>query len=183
MSCNYRDDPILGPILAYWIGRRGSRTMPCKRDIDPIEIPPKVLPHLQIIEVLDDGARFRYRLIGTALADAYGTDFSGKRPDELFADDRLNFIQNIYRTVYRSKAPLFLHNKYHTPKNVDLFAIRIYMPLSDDDVNVNYILGVLRFEFSALFARGTWGDNAQIDPSSDQLEHIEVDNPAPALAG
>jgi hypothetical protein len=67
--------------------------MPCKRDIDPIELPPKILPNLQLIEVIDRGVRFRYRLIGTALAEAYGRDFSGRYPDELFPDDRLNFVQ------------------------------------------------------------------------------------------
>ena len=78
MIDNYRDDPILGPALAYWIDKRGSRLLPSRRDIDPVEIPPKILPHLQIIDVVDGGARFRYRLIGTATVDAYGEDFTGR---------------------------------------------------------------------------------------------------------
>jgi hypothetical protein len=174
MSYNYRDDPIVGCALAYWADKRGRRSMPCKRDIDPTEMPRKILPNLQLIDVIDGGARFRYRLIGTAVVDAYGHDFSGKYPDEMFPDDRLNFIQGIYRTVCTSKVPLFSRNKYHTPKNIDLFATRIYMPLSDDGVNVHHILGVLRFEYDALFDSGVWGKDAKLDPSWHYTEVIEI---------
>src|SRR5277367_3870617 len=125
MTYNYRDDPILGPALAYWVRKRGARSMPCKRDIDPTEIPPKILPNLQIIDVIEDGARFRYRLIGTRVVEAYGSDYTEKFPDELFPDDRLGLIQNIYRTVCDSKSPLFTHNRYRSAQNIDLFANRI----------------------------------------------------------
>jgi hypothetical protein len=176
MTYNYRDDPILGSALAYWIKKRSARLMPCKRDIDPTEIPPKVLPNLQIIDVIDGGARFRYRLVGTALVDAYGSDFSGKYLDEMFLDTRLNFVQSIYRTVAKSKMPLFSRNKYHTPKNVDLFALRVCMPLSNDDWNVHHILGVLRFEFGAYFDCGIWGEEAKLDLSWRHNESITIDS-------
>jgi hypothetical protein len=164
MDYNFRDDPILGSAFAFWMEKRAGRLMPCKRDIDPVEIPPKILPNLQIIDVIDGGARFRYRLIGTALAEAYGRDFSGQHPDEMFPKDRLRYIVGIYHTICRTKAPLFSRNKYLTTKNIDLIASRIYMPLSEDGVNVHHILGVLRFEFSAALDSGMWGDEAQIDP-------------------
>jgi len=175
MAIDYRDDPILGRALAYWVDKRGARSMPCKRDIDPIDIPRNVLPNLQIIEVIDGGARFRFRLVGTASVDAYGRDYTGRYADEIFPDDRLNFVQSIYRTICKSKIPLFSRNKYYTPSNIDLFAMRIYLPLSDDDVSVNHILGVLRFEFAACFSRGIWGAQARLDPSWHHIEAIEVD--------
>jgi hypothetical protein len=157
MAYNYRDDPILGPVLAYWTAKRGDRSMPRKCDIDPLEIPPKILPNLQLIDVIDGGARFRYLLVGTALVDAFGRDFSGQYPDDMFSDDRLNSTQGIYRAVCNSKTPLFSRNKYHTPKNIDLFALRIYAPLPNDDSHVHHILGALRFEYGALFDGGMWG--------------------------
>jgi hypothetical protein len=182
MAYNYRDDPILGPVLAYWTEKRGGRAMPCKSDIDPTEIPPKVLPNLQLIDVIDNGARFRYRLVGTAMVDAYGWDFSGRIADELFPDDRLNFVQGIYRSVCTSKAPLFSRNKYHTPKNIDLFAMRIYLPLSDGGENVHHLLGVLRFEFGALIDCGVWGEAAKLDPAWHYIESIEIGSRAEELA-
>jgi hypothetical protein len=179
MTYDYRGDPMLGPILEYWARKRGDRPMPSKRDIDATELPPKLLPNLQIIDVIDEGARFRYRLIGTAVVEAYGSDYTEKFADELFPDDRLGFIQNIYRTVCNSKSPLFTQNRYHTPKNVVLSANRIYMPLSDDGVNVHHILGVLHFEFGHHVDGGVWGKGAVLDPSEQYIELIEMGDPGP----
>jgi len=183
MAYNYRDDPVLGPTLAYWLDKRGSRAMPRKADIDPTEIAPKILPNLVIIQVVDGGARFRYRLVGTALVDAYGKDFSGRHADELFPDDQLNFVQSSYRTVCASKLPLFSHNRYFRLKDTDLFSIRIYMPLSDDNQDVHHILGVMRFEFGASLDGGVWGAGAKLDPTWHYTETIEIDARARELAG
>jgi len=178
MSHNYRDDPELGPALAYWIEKRGDRAMPRKRDIDPTEITPRLLPNLQIIDVIGHGDRFRYRLVGTASVAAYGRDYTGSYADELFSDDRLIFIQNIYRNIYELKTPIFSQNRYHTTKHVDVFANRIYMPLSDDDVAVDHILGVLQFQTSGLVAGTGWREVARLDPSGQYMESIDVDRPA-----
>jgi hypothetical protein len=176
MIYNYGDDPVLGPAFAYWTQKRGSRSMPSKRDIDPIELPTKLLPNLQIIEVIDGGARFRYRLVGTASVDAFGSDYTGRYVDEMFADDRLNFIQSIYRTVYTTKTPLFSLNRYHTTKNIDLFAYRIYMPLSENGVEVSNILGILRYQ-SGIAADAGWREGAKLDPFGQHTESIDIDSP------
>jgi hypothetical protein len=179
LAFNYHDDPILGTTLAYWLRKRDTSSMPRKCDIDPTEIHRKILPNLQIIDVIDDGARFRYRLVGTALVEANGKDYTGQYPEELLSEDRAAFVLNIYRTVYKLKGPLFTTNRYHTTKNIDLFTSRIYMPLSDDGVNVHYIFGVLRFESGIGLDRGTWG-NGRLDPAGQYMEPIEVDPPIAA---
>lgn len=139
-----------------------------------------MLPNLQIIEVIDGGARFRYRLIGTALVEAYGKDFSGRIVDELFPDDRLNFVQSLYRSVCASKAPIFSRNKYHTPRDADLFSMRIYMPLSEDGVAVQHILGVMRFEYGAVFDEGLW--DMQAMPEWHHTEAVDIDSLAAEFA-
>ena len=178
MIDNYRDDPILGPALAYWIEKRGNRLMPSRRDIDPTQIPRKILPNLQIIDVVDGGARFRYRLLGTATVEAYGEDFTGRYPDEMFPPDLRDFIHNIYGQVCNSKAPLYLRNRYVTAKGYKLGSKRIYMPLSDDDVEVNHILGVLRFEYDSSVAADRWRNDAKLIPDSAHIEQVEVAPPA-----
>ena len=176
MTYSYRDDPILGSVLAYWVRKRGARSMPCKRDIDPTEMPRKLLPNLQIVDVIDGGERFRYRLAGTTLVEAYGEDFTGKCSDELFCGERLRFMDEVYRTICSSQVPLFARVKYQTPKIIALTASRIYMPLSDDGVDVHHILGVFRLEFGVYVAGGIWGE-AVLAPSG---QHVE---PIAAIAG
>jgi hypothetical protein len=174
MVYNYRDDPVLGTVLAYWDQKRGTRLMPRKRDIDPVEIPPRLIRNLQIIDVIDAGEQFRYRLVGTASVEAYGSDYTGKHPEDMFSDDRPQRIKRVYRAVCESKIPMFCQNKYLTPTDVELQALRIYMPLSDDGVQVSYIFGVLRFEFAPPFDRGFWGEGTISDPSSHYVEPITI---------
>ena len=178
MTYNYRDDPILGPALSYWLAKRGESSMPSKRDVDPTDIPPKILPNLQLIDVVDGGARFRYRLIGTATVDAYGEDFTGRCPDEIFPADARDFILGIFRQVCAWKAPLFLSNRYITAKRFELASKRIYMPLSDDDTEVHHILGVLRFEYESSIADARWREGATIIPTGTYVEQVGSDLPA-----
>jgi hypothetical protein len=172
MTYSYRDDPMLGSVLAYWVRKRGTRPMPCRRDIDPTEISRELLPNLQIVEVVDGGARFRYRLAGTALVEAYGEEFTGKYSDELFCGERLRFMHEMYRAVCASKAPLFARNKYKTPRNIEFAAYRIYMPLSDDGGDVHHIFGVLRLELGVHLDSGIWGDGVNLDSGEQYVEPI-----------
>src|ERR1700693_1844027 len=127
---DYRTDPVLGAVLAYWERKRGSQTMPRRQDIDPTEIP-RLLPHLQFVEATPDHG-FRYRLIGTALAEAFGHDYTGQHVDDLFPGERGTFIRGIYDLVCASPAAIFVRTKYLTQKRIDLVANRLYMPLSED---------------------------------------------------
>jgi hypothetical protein len=182
MAYDYRDDPILGPVLSYWTEKRGGRPVPRKRDIDPIEIPRGVLPNLQLIDVIDGGARFRYRLIGTATVEAYGEDFTGRYPDEMFPAELRDFIHGIYRQVCTGKAPLFLSNRYVTAKGLELASKRIYMPLSDDNDAVSHIFGVLRFEYESSIADARWRNDPTLVPDSAYVEQVDIAPPLSAAA-
>ena len=182
MTYNYRDDPVLGTALAYWIEKRGDRRMPSRRDIDPIEIPRKTLPNLQIIDVINGGARFRYRLVGTATVEAYGEDFTGRYPDEIFPADLRDFIHGIYRQVSVWKAPLFLSNRYVTAKGFELASQRIYMPLSDDNAEAHHILGVLTFEYNTSAGADRWRDGAALIPASAYVEQVDIASPVSVAA-
>jgi hypothetical protein len=177
MTYNYRDDPILGPALSYWVQKRGGRSVPRKRDIDPIEVPRSVLPNLQVIDVIDGGARFRYRLIGTATVEAYGEDFTGRYPDEMFPPELRDFIHAVYRQVCSERAPVFLSNRYVTARGFELASKRIYMPLCDGNDAVSHILGVLRFEYESSIADARWRNDPTLIPDSAHVEQVAITSP------
>jgi hypothetical protein len=164
-------DPVLGAALAYWDGKRRGRPMPQRCDIDPLELRP-LLSHLQITEVIDGGSRFRYRLVGTAIVEAFGAEFTGRYVDELMSGDRDSFVHACYRAVCASRRPAFVRSKYATTKNIDLTANRLLVPLSEDGAGVNQILGALTFEFARPFAPGC-GHEAQIDLSQSYVDILE----------
>jgi len=165
---DFRADRVLRTALDYWESKRGGRTMPQRRDIEPMELRP-VLPHLQITEVIGGGGRFRYRLVGTAIVEAFGAEFTGKYVDELVSGERDTFVHACYRAVCASRRPAFARSKYVTTKNVDLTANRVLMPLSEDGAEVTQILGALTFEFTRPFAHGI-GHQAQIDLSASYVD-------------
>ncbi len=66
----------------YWIGvYRNVGRPPRRADIDPIDIP-RLLPNLWIADWDASSARFRYRLVGTAVTKARNTDATGRFLDE-----------------------------------------------------------------------------------------------------
>ena len=168
---DFRADRVLSTALEYWGSKRSGRDMPRRRDIEPMELRP-VLPHLQITEVIDGGSRFRYRLVGTAIVEAFGAEFTGKCVDELVSGERDSFVHACYRAVCTARRPAFARSKYMTTKNVDLTANRVLMPLSEDGERVHQILGALTFEFTRRFAPGI-GHQAQIDLSASYLDLLE----------
>lgn len=168
---DFRADPVLGEALAYWNRQRGERLMPRRRDIDPTALR-RILPHVQITEVIDGGSRFRYRLVGTAIVEAFGAEFTGKYVDELVSGERDNFVHGCYRTVCRARQPAFVRSRYITTKNVDLTANRVLMPLSENGDDVHQIFGALTFEFARPLHQGI-GHNAQIDLSASYVDLLE----------
>src|SRR5438270_776515 len=74
-------DARLTAVFNYWLGKSIGQSLPRRRNIDPVDIP-KLLPILMIVEVLRPG-RYRYRLIGTENADAFGMNATGRYLDEV----------------------------------------------------------------------------------------------------
>ncbi len=154
--------------------------MPRRRDVDPIDVP-RILPHLQLIEVIGGGARFRYRLAGTALVAAFGKEYTGKHLDELFTGERLAYASHVLSTVCAKKRPMFLRNRYSSAKDLEMVANRLYLPLSDDGCSVNIIIGALTFEWGCSALHGTFL-SAHLDPSTTVIEIIDDADPVASPA-
>jgi hypothetical protein len=153
---DFLSDPILGPAFDYWQAKCGARAMPRRRDIDPVDIP-RLLPNVQITELIDGGARIRYRLVGTAIVNAYGAELTGKHFDQVFSGSRLEHVQANYRTIRIEKRPLLVCSRYVSARNADLFCARLVMPLSEDGVDVNQCLTAMSFHFPSEVSRSSGG--------------------------
>ena len=76
--------PALAGLLACWEEKRAGRPFPDRADIRPEEFR-KMLPHVGIVEVLDGGADFRFRLFGAELSAITGFDRTGETFSEMKA--------------------------------------------------------------------------------------------------
>ena len=124
------DDPVLSELYAYWSGLRRRGETPARGDIDPGEIR-HLLPYLILAECHGAGRIFRYRLVGTDVAFARGSDFTGRYLHE--RGPMTPYLAHLCE-LYRLSAPrtdaLYSVFSYdyaadHGPRQVS----RLFMPL------------------------------------------------------
>ncbi|HZB91378.1 MAG TPA: PAS domain-containing protein [Stellaceae bacterium] len=145
---SHLDDPLLREVYAYWRQKRAARRMPQRRQIDPADVP-RLLPHLSISEVIDAGQRFRYRLVGTAVARALGRDPTGHCIDDTAGADTGDPVGALHRTVCRERVALFATNALAGRTHVQYRVVRrLLLPLSEDDASVHQILSLAVFQFA-----------------------------------
>ena len=133
------DNPRLLALIRYWNAKRGSRSMPSRQQIDPIEIP-RLLPIVLVAERVAVGARIR--LLGTEATEAYGRETRGKLVTEVALGEFTPLWLNAFMRVTETGAPIAAGGQYRTPdhrRSVEM----VLMPLSDDGVSVSHILGGL----------------------------------------
>lgn len=130
--------------LEYWIKIRGSRPMPSRADLDPLDIR-KILPNVVLLDVTSDPLDFRYRLIGTKIVSQLNNDHTGKWMSELPHQKPPSTIWSSCETVVNEKLPMTTQIPYEG-RNKD-FAVSedIVMPLSSDGVNVTMLFVVIDF--------------------------------------
>ncbi len=130
----------------YWRSKCGNRRMPRRADIDPAEIPPRLLPCLSIVDVVDDARRYVYRLVGTADVQVRGSDPTGKSVSEGFfgpdADDALH----CYDVVCATRAPLLDPTPFTASNGRYATEETIFLPLSEDGETVNKVMVFFAFK-------------------------------------
>ncbi len=141
-------DARLEAFLAYWKTKRGTRAMPRRADVDPTEMPPRLLPLLYLTDVVDAGARFRYRLMGTAAVNSVRADLTGRYLDELTEAGRYrDYVTALYRLVLARRQPVFSMSHYlrfsavaGTPPETRPATQRLMCPLSSDGLTVDQVI-------------------------------------------
>jgi hypothetical protein len=122
----------------YWDRVRGDRPMPARADLRPEELR-SLLPHLTLVET--DGDGYRYRLVGTAVAEALGRDLTGTRVGShvkpaAYASE----ICRVYDLVLHGRRPIFTTGEYQNESKVVHSVCRLLLPLSADGAQVNMIV-------------------------------------------
>lgn len=99
-------------LLAQWQRVSGVQTMPPVSAIDPFALR-AVLGDLLILDVIDGGADFRFRLYGTAVAEAMRFDWTGRTVDETrraLKGPGQAFYKAVYRALLRRPEPVYTVN-------------------------------------------------------------------------
>ena len=120
----------LSALFRYWNEKRDGRAMPARRDIDPIEMGPRLLPYLMLCELADRGSRIRFRLVGTLLVKRLGYDPTGKWLADLPKSDYLEFLARMVRLSFAEGAPIFADSTFRWGAKGQLDAHHLLLPLT-----------------------------------------------------
>jgi hypothetical protein len=144
LSGDWRRDSILGAIYDYWHAKRLGRRFPLRADIDPVEMGPRLLPHIVLTEAVDDGGklRFRNRLAGSAIAEIAGREIAGGfvdaiNPNRVYAA----YVSGLFRMVAEKRCPV-VSNSVALPGRTQSpwWTRRLMCPLSSDGAKVDLFL-------------------------------------------
>jgi hypothetical protein len=130
--------PDVRHVLDYWQQKCAGRAMPSRADIDPGELR-RFLPHITLVDVVDDPRRFVYRLVGTAEVELRGFDPTGKSVGDGYFASSADAALWHYEKARSTRAPHYVAEPFQV---VDRFIGEedLFLPLSNDGVNVNMIL-------------------------------------------
>jgi hypothetical protein len=134
--------PLRAPIsnhldlYRYWLAKRGSRTMPSRSSLDPMDIP-ALLPYLGLVDKVV--GQYRYRLMGTAVVKELGRDLTGAFVGSSFskAPESVAALQSIYERVFNTAQPVFATCEHKTKLDSIHKVSHLILPLSDDGTTVN----------------------------------------------
>ncbi len=142
MRDDFRDQfvsPELRELYDYWNAKRLPGALPSRADIDPIQLR-GLLRHVVLADVVDGGARIRYRLVGTAMVERWGSDFTGKFADEIMQGSYRDFLVKLFRDAIKHRCAVFSRSRFRWDVGRSLDTSRLFLPLQGDDGEVEMIL-------------------------------------------
>lgn len=136
--------PATAAFYRYWKAKCGTRAMPSRADIDPLEMRPW-LPGVALIEVNRmpaeaSGYELRYRLIGTRPTELRGREVTGLTVRQGYFGASLEAALENYRLVVEEKR--LVYDWDHTPSQSG-FAREgetLLLPLSSDGDTVDMVV-------------------------------------------
>ncbi len=137
--------PRLAGLYRYWDTKRGNRRMPARREISPEEMR-DFLGFIILVDV-ESGPprRFRFRLVGSEISNAYGRDLTGSYVEDATPESYRKLIERHYSQAVDRAQPVVHRLTFVEWPGKRHALVRLILPLSDDNATVNMLLMVSVF--------------------------------------
>jgi hypothetical protein len=138
-------DPTVAAIYAYWDGKRGTRRMPSRADLDPVDLR-GLVNNIALYDVVEPGPLYRVRLVGSDIAEFDGRNTVGEwvgtgKPPEMVAQ-----ITGMLTSIVTGRLPRFRAGLVYWSRDKGFRRFEsCFLPLSSDDRAVNMILNAASF--------------------------------------
>jgi hypothetical protein len=129
----------LRALLKYWKSLKHGDRLPRHAEFDVLAIP-SVLGFLMMLDVVDDGDDFHYRVYGTWIAQSTGFDMTGKRLSSVPTVTSLAaYFMASYRAVLQQRASLLAFHEPPPGQPVRRW-VRLILPMIDGEDRVSRLL-------------------------------------------
>lgn len=131
--------PQLRFLLEYWTRLERARRFPALRQLDPVEMRP-ALGYIMLVDAVDGGQDFRYRLYGSTISFVSGFDMTGRllteHPSSTY---NIEYSLAVYRACLARQEPA--HTTHYPSGTAKTRAWqRLILPLTDASGTVAHFL-------------------------------------------
>ena len=127
------DDPILASALSFWSDSQPPDGLPTRTEIDPVRIPSHLFPYLILADVESPQGRVRYRVVGDEMVNRWGTNFAGRRSDEIFTGDYRDYLETAFAMAIEHWLPVFTASRFRWDAGGFLWTRRLMLPIGATD--------------------------------------------------
>lgn len=131
--------PELRTLFDHWVTLSAGRHCPRACEIDPLDMK-AALGYVHLLDIVEDGIDFRYRLFGSKASSVSGFDLTGRLASENRAPAYIGqFALAVYRVALESREPVLT---IHGPAGAIYTAAwhRLVLPLADDTGAITRLL-------------------------------------------
>ncbi len=130
---------------SYWLSKMIEHRLPCRADINPIDIP-RLMQHAILVDVKREPEfDFRYRLIGTKVAEHLFKDYTGSWFSEIAHQKAPSQIWQNCKHVAETGEAFLAGTPYVGPHQEYRNAEDIILPLAEDGITVDTLLAFICF--------------------------------------
>jgi hypothetical protein len=160
--------PMVRELLAYWDRLRAHRLAPAWSEIDPGAIR-GLLPYLIVSEVLREPFDIRFRIVGTAVIESFGYDFTWQTLSSMRYLTQAESWVDFYRRIVEQPQPTFGQYRIEARHASDRRVDSCTLPLSRDGRSVDRFIELEDWSMAgglrAVQAEGRSWRFAPLDPS------------------
>lgn len=136
--------PKLRELWRHWHTLHRDGRPPTRAEFDPTAIP-HLMPYLMLLDVVEGGKDFRYRVVGTHVARIHGTDNTGRTVSQAFPSPDAAYVIRLYRRSVEARAAVgFRGEPLRRDERVLEYEI-VHLPLSGGDGQIGKVLVGLEF--------------------------------------
>lgn len=139
----HRNDliPSLVPFYDFWRNQCGGVLPIPASKLAPEVVPPALLPHMSIMEVLPGGSDYRFRFVGAEIAKILGRDSTGKRFSEVdYPPAARERTSQYFEAVTGAGLPIWARDRGRWFPTLRVAVAALLLPASTDGKTIDLVV-------------------------------------------